>query len=116
MSNQLKRQEKCASPVQRTSFLGVVWISMIAGTFVSCSYRIHPLTMGFLEGQPVSHDQGHTQMLCALVLWKKQWFLSASVGRFTMFRVTRACLRALRIWKNAGFLSKARSEVQTVVA
>ncbi len=54
-----KRQEKCAlSPLQRTTFLGVIWDSTSMQARLSpARYRIHPVGCGKNKARPVTHCQ-----------------------------------------------------------
>ncbi len=120
----LKFQKSVLSPIQRTTFIGVLWDS------TSMQARLSPARVGSIlsavksirldQSLTVKHFQRLLGLMAAasnvipvglLYMTPLQWWLrtkgfSPRGNSFCMIKVTRRCLHALVMWKKPWFLSQ----------
>ncbi len=118
----LNAKESVLSPVQRTTYLGVVWDStMMQERNVSCSARVVHVSQESVR-RPVTHCQAVSEIAgsdgsCVQcdTIWPAvhetlQWWLktkgfSPRGNPLRMIRVSRRCVRALDMWRKPWFLN-----------
>ncbi len=119
----LNAKKSVLPPVQRTTYLGVVWDSMQAHLSPAHIESILATVKRVRKGQsltvkqfqkPVSLMAAPSNVIPFDLLYMRplQWWLrttgfSQRGNPFHMIKVTRWCLRALEMWKKPWFLSQS---------